>query len=35
MKYYNDASHWSDIYDHNKLTSSTLVVGSILEIPKI
>lgn len=35
IKYYNDASHWQTIYDHNKLSSTQLVVGSVLEIPKI
>jgi len=35
IKYYNDSSKWSDIYDHNKLQSTTLVTGSILEIPRL
>lgn len=34
MKYYNDASKWTVIYDHNKLQSTTLTVGQILEIPR-
>lgn len=35
IKYYNDANLWKNIYDHNKLTSPTLTVGTVLEIPKI
>jgi hypothetical protein len=35
IKYYNDANLWKNIYDHNKLTSVTLVVSTVLEIPKI
>lgn len=34
MKYYKDSAQWEGIYDHNKLTSSTLVVGAVLEIPR-
>lgn len=34
QKYYNTADNWKKIYDHNKLTTSVLKVGSILEIPK-
>lgn len=35
QKYYNDSAQWSIIYDHNKLTSTELVNGIILEIPRI
>lgn len=35
MKFYQDASQWEKIYEHNKLSSSELVLGSVLEIPKI
>lgn len=35
MKFYNDSSKWESIYDHNKLSSSTLTLGSILEIPRV
>ncbi len=35
IKFYGDLSHWSDIYDHNQLTSSVLVAGRILEIPNL
>jgi uncharacterized protein YoxC len=35
IKYYHSPDHWKDIYDHNKLSSTNLTVGSILEIPKI
>lgn len=34
-KFYNTPDHWQDIYDHNKLTDTQLVVGSVLEIPKV
>lgn len=34
QKYYQNSELWKSIYDHNKLTSTTLVVGSVLEIPK-
>lgn len=35
IKFFHDASKWEAIYDHNKLTSTTLVTGAILEIPRI
>ncbi len=35
QKYYQNAELWKKIYDHNKLTTTTLVVGSVLEIPKL
>ena len=35
MKYYNTADNWKKIYDHNKLSSTDLVIGSVLEIPKV
>lgn len=34
MKYYKNAESWKRIYDHNKLTTTDLVIGSVLEIPK-
>lgn len=34
MKYYSTADNWKKVYDHNKLSSTELVIGSILEIPK-
>jgi hypothetical protein len=34
MKYYNTADNWKRIYEHNKLSKTDLVIGSILEIPK-
>ena len=34
MKYYKDANKWPQIFDHNKLQTTDLVVGSILEIPR-
>jgi hypothetical protein len=34
-RFYSNADHWKKIYDHNKLTSTVLVSGSVLEIPKI
>lgn len=35
MKYYNDSAQWEKIYDHNKLTSVTLTLGVVLEIPRV
>lgn len=35
MKYYNTADNWKKIYDHNKLSQTDLVIGSILEIPRV
>lgn len=35
MKYFNNADNWKKIYDHNKLSSTDLVIGSVLEIPKV
>lgn len=34
-RYYNDATQWKVIYDHNNLTSADLTEGQILEIPRI
>lgn len=34
IKYYQNADNWKKIYDHNKLVSTELVVGRVLEIPK-
>lgn len=34
IKYYNDAGGWNKIYQHNKLSSTELTVGSTLEIPR-
>jgi nucleoid-associated protein YgaU len=34
-RFYSNADHWKKIYDHNKLTSTVLVSGSVLEIPKV
>lgn len=34
LQFFNDESKWSDIYDHNKLTSTVLEKGTILEIPR-
>lgn len=34
MKYYKDASLWEKIYSHNKLTSTVLTSGTLLEIPR-
>lgn len=34
IKYYNNAGDWKRIYDHNKLASTELTVGQILEIPR-
>lgn len=35
LKYYNNADNWQQIYSHNKLRTTELTVGSVLEIPKI
>lgn len=35
VKFYGNADSWSKIYDHNKLTSTALTRGSVLEIPNI
>ena len=32
--YYGDFGRWKDIYDHNKLTSTVLTAGQVLEIPE-
>lgn len=34
VKYYNNQDLWTKIYDHNRLTSTVLQVGSVLEIPR-
>ena len=34
VKYYNDSTKWDKIYDHNKLTSTELVIGNVIEIPR-
>lgn len=34
IKYYNDATLWKTIYDHNNMTSTALVPSTIIEIPK-
>jgi hypothetical protein len=35
LHFYKNQDNWKIIYDHNKLSSTTLVRGSILEIPRI
>lgn len=35
LKYYNSAEHWERIYKHNKLQTTQLTVGVVLEIPKL
>lgn len=35
IKYYNNADNWQQIYDHNKLTTTALTMGMMLEIPKL
>lgn len=35
ITYYNTADNWKRIYDHNKLQSTTLEVGKVLEIPRV
>jgi nucleoid-associated protein YgaU len=33
-KYYGTSDSWKKIYDHNKLTSTILTKGNVLEIPR-
>ena len=35
IKYYGNQDSWKKIYDYNKLTSTDLASGSILEIPRV
>jgi LysM repeat protein len=35
LKFYNSADHWDKLYDHNKLTSTQLSTGMLLEIPRL
>lgn len=35
VRYYQAPDNWKDIYDHNKLQSTILVGGQVLEIPKL
>lgn len=35
VKFYGNADTWSKIYDHNKLTTTALTRGTVLEIPNI
>lgn len=35
VKFYNNADLWSNIYDHNNLTTTALTPGMLLEIPKV
>jgi hypothetical protein len=34
MRYYNNSDLWQNIYDHNKLRTTVLTVGTVLEIPR-
>jgi len=34
IKFYNDANQWKLIYDHNKMTTTVLTSGTLIEIPK-
>jgi nucleoid-associated protein YgaU len=34
-KFYNDASLWENIYKHNNLSTTLLVSGTVLEIPRL
>lgn len=34
IKFYNDQSKWNLIFDHNKLTTTILTVGNVIEIPR-
>ena len=35
IKFYGSADHWDKIYSHNKLQTTSLTAGSVLEIPKL
>ena len=35
IKFYGSADNWKNIYDHNKLHSTVLVEGTVLEIPRL
>jgi nucleoid-associated protein YgaU len=35
VSYYGTADNWEKIYTHNKLSSTALVTGAILEIPNL
>lgn len=35
VRYYSSVDEWKRIYDHNKLSSTALVSGTVLEIPKL
>ncbi len=34
VRYYNDVQSWEKIYKHNNLTTTQLVVGAVIEIPR-
>lgn len=34
QKYYNDSAKWTLIFDHNKLVTTELTIGAVLEIPR-
>lgn len=35
VKFYSNANEWKKIYEHNKLTSTALTRGTVLEIPRL
>jgi nucleoid-associated protein YgaU len=35
VKFYGSADNWNKIYTHNKLQTPVLVIGSVLEIPRL
>lgn len=35
VRYYGTPNNWDKIYDHNKLTTTKLIGGQVLEIPKL
>lgn len=35
LRFYGSADHWKKIYDHNRLTSTDLSRGAVLEIPRL
>lgn len=35
VRFYNTQDNWTKIYDHNKLSTTVLTVGQVLEIPRV
>ena len=35
FKYFGNSDNWEEIYDHNNLGDTILIVGNVLEIPRL